>query len=73
MSDVPRPRKPRWGVRAMLSLGFAFVCVITSNSLHGGGHDGWVVVTFVGTLAGLAAAAYCSMRGIASSDGWLPR
>jgi hypothetical protein len=57
----------------MLWLAFAFVCVITSNSLQGGGHDGWLVATFVGTLTGLAGAAYCSLRGVLASDGWLSR
>lgn len=69
----PRPKRPRWGVRAMLWLGLAFVCVITSNVLTASGNDDWVVVTFLGTIVGLGAAAYCSVRGIRSSDGWLPR
>jgi hypothetical protein len=57
----------------MLWLGLAFVCVITSNALRMSGNDDWVVVTFLGTIAGFAGAAYCSIRGLASSDGWLPR
>jgi hypothetical protein len=57
----------------MLWLGLAFVCVITSNVLTASGNDEWVVVTFVGTILGLGGAAYCSVRGIRSSDGWLPR
>lgn len=70
--DSPRPKRPRWGVRAMLWLGLAFVCVITSNALLTNGNGDWVVLTFVGTIAGLAGAAYCSIRGLASG-GWLPR
>jgi hypothetical protein len=69
----PRPKRPRWGVRAMLWLSLAFVCVISSNMLASSGNDDWVLVTFLGTIAGFAGAAYCSVRGIASSDGWLPR
>jgi hypothetical protein len=57
----------------MLWLGLAFVCVITSNALRMSGNHDWVVVTFLGTIAGFAGAAYCSIRGLASSDGWLPR
>jgi hypothetical protein len=57
----------------MLWLGLAFVCVMTSNSLNSGGHAGWLVVTFIGTIVSLAGAAYCSVRGVADSDGWLPR
>ena len=57
----------------MLWLGLAFVSVVTSNALTTSGNTDWVVVTFLGTIAGLAGAAYCSIRGIASSDGWLPR
>lgn len=57
----------------MLWLGLAFVCVIASNVLTTSGNNDWVLVTFLGTIAGLAGAAYCSIRGIASSDGWLPR
>lgn len=57
----------------MLWLGLAFVCVITSNVLTTSGNNDWVVVTFVGTIVGFAGAAYCSVRGIVSSDGWLPR
>lgn len=66
----PRARQPRWGVRSLLWLTLAFVCVITSNVLNTAGNTDWVVVTFVGTVAGLAGAAYCSIRGLASS-GWL--
>jgi hypothetical protein len=57
----------------MLWLGLAFVCVITSNALTMSGNRDWVLVTFLGTIVGLAGAAYCSVRGIRSSDGWLPR
>ena len=57
----------------MLWLGLAFVCVITSNVLTTSGNNDWVVVTFLGTIVGFAGAAYCSVRGIVSSDGWLPR
>jgi purine-cytosine permease-like protein len=71
--EAPRPKRPRWGVRAMLWLGLAFASVITSNGLLNSGNDDWVIATFVGTIVGLAGAAYCSIRGIASGSGWLPR
>lgn len=71
--DLPvRPRRPRWGVRAMSWLTLAFVCVITSNLLSAAGNSDWVLVTFPGTLIGLAGAAYCSLKGLAGS-GWLSR
>jgi hypothetical protein len=57
----------------MLWLGLAFASVITSNGLLNSGNDDWVIATFVGTIVGLAGAAYCSIRGIASGSGWLPR
>ena len=65
-----RPRPPRWGVRSLLWLTLAFVSVITSNVLNTAGNSDWVLVTFVGTVAGLGGAAYCSVKGLGSS-GWL--
>jgi nitrate reductase NapE component len=72
MSDQERvrPSRPRWGVRSLLWLTLALVCVLTSNVLSAAGNDDWVLVTFVGTVGGLAGAAYCSIRGLASA-GWL--
>lgn len=71
--DAPvRPRRPRWGVRAMAWLTLAFVCVITSNMLHAAGNSDWVLLTFGGTVCGLVGAGYCSIRGLASA-GWLGR
>lgn len=67
-----RPRRPRWGVRAMAWLTLAFVCVITSNMLAAADNSDWVLLTFAGTVAGLCGAGYCSLKGLRSS-GWLSR
>ncbi len=73
MNDEPvRQRRPRWGVRAMAWLTGAFISVMASNMLHSAGNSDWVVVTFLATIACLAGAAYCSLRGLASA-GWLGR
>ena len=53
-------------------LTLAFVCVITSNVLNAAGNDDWVLVTFLGTIGGLAGSAYCSIKGLAGA-GWLSR
>jgi hypothetical protein len=50
----------------------AFISVMASNMLHSAGNSDWVVVTFLATIACLAGAAYCSLRGLASA-GWLGR
>jgi hypothetical protein len=71
--DQPvRPRRPRWGLRAMAWLTLALVCVMTSNMLHAAGNSDWVLVTFTGTILGILSAGYCSIRGLASA-GWLSR
>ncbi len=70
--EAARRRRPRWGVRAMAWLTGAFISVVASNTLHSAGNSDWVVVTFIGTIAGLSGAAYCSLRGL-SSAGWLGR
>lgn len=69
--NEPAPtRQPRWGVRALIWLTLAFMCVIASNFLVAAGNTDWVVPAFVGTVVGLVGAAYCSVRGMASA-GWL--
>lgn len=65
-----RPRRPRWGVRAMWWLTLALVSVLASNVLSTAGNSDWVLVTFLGTVVGLSGAAYCSAKGLARS-GWL--
>ena len=67
-----RPKRPRWGVRAMSWLTLSFICVITSNVLAAADNTDWVLLTFAGTVVGLVGAGYCSLRGLASS-GWLAR
>ena len=71
--EETRPaRSPRWGVRSLLWLTLAFVCVITSNLMNAAGNSDWVLLTFTGTMSGLVGAAYCSIRGL-SAGGWLGR
>ena len=70
--ETPPSLRPRWGVRSLLWLTLSFVCVIASNGLQAAGNSDWVVMTFAGTICGLGGAAYCSVRGLASS-GWLGR
>ena len=71
--ETPRPKRPRWGVRALLWLTLSFASVVASSALLMYGNDDWVLATFIGTVVGLAGAAYCSVRGIVSGGSWLPR
>lgn len=71
-TGVRRPRQPRWGVRAMLFLGLAAANVLVSNVLLMREVDDYVLLTFLGTVVGLAGAGYCSYRGLRSA-GWLVR
>jgi hypothetical protein len=71
--ETPRPKRPRWGVRALCWLTLSFASVVTSSALLMNGNDDWVLVTFIGTVVGMAGAAYSSIRGIASGRSWLPR
>lgn len=56
----------------MAWLTLAFVSVITSNLLTAAGNSDWVLVTLLLTVLGMGAAAYCSVKGLASA-GWLSR
>lgn len=60
-----RPRRPRWGLRA---LGFLVVALV--GVLARGGD--YALLAAVGLVVGLSGAAYCSYRGLKDFT-WLPR
>lgn len=71
-TDVRRPRRPRWGVRALLFLALSAASVFVSNILLLRDIDDYVLLTFLGTVVGLGGAAWCSYRGL-RAGGWLGR
>lgn len=66
-TDAPRKRNIRWGLLALLFLGIALACVLTSN-----GQGSYNAVTVTGVLVGFLGAGYCSWKGVKSAS-WLPR
>jgi hypothetical protein len=64
--DAERParrRQPRWGVRTILLVGLATVCIVVSSGL---GPDGepWTTVAGLAAWCAIGGAAYCSYRGL---------
>lgn len=62
---------PRWGMRTLISLTVSIVSVITARILYNNDVATLVIPTFLGTFGGLAAAAYSSIRGLASAKQFL--
>jgi len=52
----------RWGVRSLLFLGLAAVSIITSNWMRMTGNTDVILLTFIGTVVGLAGATVCTVR-----------
>ena len=63
-SEPPKPR--RWGLRTLAYLGLAAASILTSNVLHARGGNDFALLTFLGTVIGLAGAMVCSIRGLRS-------
>lgn len=61
----PPPRPPRrWGVRTLAFLALAAASVIASNVLPANDVEGYALLPFLGLVAGLAGAAWCTVRGL---------
>ena len=63
----------RWGVRSLLFLGLAAVSIITSNWMRMTGNTDVILLTFIGTVVGLAGATVCTVRAFRAWNGLLPR
>ena len=63
----------RWGVRSLLFLGLAAVSIIASNWMRMTGNTDVILLTFIGTVVGLAGATVCTLRGLRAWGGRLPR
>ena len=60
---MPRPvAQKRWGVRSLLFLGLAAASIITSNWMRMTGNTDVILLTFIGTVVGLAGATVCTVR-----------
>jgi len=70
-SQPPKPR--RWGLRTLGFLGIAAASIVASNLDHANGTADYALLTFIGTVVGLAGATVCSVRGLRSWGGRLPR
>jgi hypothetical protein len=62
----------RWGVRMLLFLGLA-ASIILSNWMRMTGNTDVILLTFIGTVVGLAGATVCTVRGYRAWGGKLPR
>lgn len=63
----------RWGLRTLAFLALAAASVIASNVLYTIGNDDFVLLTFAGTVVGIAGATVCSIRGLRSWHGFTRR
>jgi hypothetical protein len=62
----------RWGVRMLLFLGLAAASIILSNWMRMTGNTDVILLTFIGTVVGLAGATVCTIRGYRAWGGKLP-
>ncbi len=65
MSATDQQPRKRWGLRALAFLAVALAAVLTSG-------DGYTPISALVLLVALAAAGYCSYRGVKEFS-WLPR
>jgi hypothetical protein len=63
----------RWGIRSLLYLGLAAVSIIVSNWMRMTGNTDVILLTFIGTVVGLAGATVSTIRGHRAWGGGLPR
>jgi hypothetical protein len=61
----------RWGVRMLLFLGLA-ASIILSNWTRMTGNTDVILLTFIGTVVGLAGATVCTVRDLRAWGGGLP-
>ena len=70
---MSRPiRQKRWGLRSMAYLGLAAGSIIVSNWMRMTGNTDVILLTFIGTVVGLAGAAVCTVKGLRAWGGKLP-
>jgi hypothetical protein len=62
----------RWGVRMLLFLGLAAASIILSNWMRTTGNTDVILLTFIGTVVGLAGATVCTIRGWRAWNGRIP-
>ena len=62
----------RWGVRMLLYPGLAAVSIVLSNWTRMTGNTDVILLTFIGTVVGLAGATVCTIRGLRAWGGRLP-
>jgi hypothetical protein len=67
-----RVGQKRWGVRLLLFLGLAAASIVLSNWMRMTGNTDVILLTFIGTVVGLAGATVCTVRGYRAWGGKLP-
>ncbi len=68
-----RAEQRRWGIRSLLFLGLAAASIIVSNWMRMTGNTDVILLTFIGTVVGLAGATVATIRGFRAWGGKLPR
>jgi len=68
-----RAEQRRWGIRSLLFLGLAAASIIVSNWMRMTGNTDVILLTFIGTVVGLAGATVSTIRGFRAWGGKLPR
>ena len=63
----------KWGIRSLLFLGLAAGSIILSNWMRMTGNTEVILLTFIGTVVGLAGATVATIRGLRAWGGRLPR
>ena len=67
-----RVGQKRWGVRLLLFLGLAAASIVLSNWMRMTGNTDVILLTFIGTVVGLAGATVSTIRGLRVWGGRLP-
>jgi hypothetical protein len=68
-----RLEQRKWGIRTLLFLGLAAGSIILSNWMRMTGNTDVILLTFIGTVVGLAGATVATIRGLRAWGGRLPR
>ena len=68
-----RTEQRKWGIRTLLFLGLAAASIILSNWMRMTGNTDVILLTFIGTVVGLAGATVCTVRAFRAWNGLLPR
>ena len=67
-----RLEQRKWGIRSLLFLGLAAGSIILSNWMRMTGNTDVILLTFIGTVVGLAGATVSTVRGYRAWGGKLP-